>query len=802
MDFLANLLGPFPEPERNEFRGLFEGCPDVTWGLVSDFHDSLLECQRGKWVPFDGLHADGNDLLYVQLEVYPRQLQRLDWIGLIDFDAHGKSFVQTEKSVMWKIPQFRVGSPVNFAHLFSGAFSGWSRAVDFLESLDAFQVGKTIAVDHDPQVMKHWSAQVSTIPCSGFVPLQGNDALKIPVLAPVNQKSWLNLCQEDNVVTTMSPPCQSWSPGGLQNGLLSDNGKAFLHGVEMVKLLQPPIVTVECSESTPRHEHFNVIKALFKVSGYRHGWSSISDIAALTGMTRKRWLAIWFRNDVMQHFNLGGFKLLNAESINWSDEGFSFPIPDYVHSQLLLSSELRSVYGCARFLPPGFKKGLPPNPTTEQILEARVLSSQDVMPTLVASYTAQHNIAEHHLLAKGLFASLKDGPDGVSFHDPFRFVSLLGATLHSPIPVDKQVNDAFANLGNAIAVPHACITILAALNMCKFCELDIASTTQLAWQSRVSSSNSILVNGAKFYWIVPTDRFADCFHCLQLSHAGDDVQFVFDKGSIGFSADANLQHVRERLGLQMYDVRFVCQNQDILDLRCISDFIGQGILICANRPLLFGRFNRVLHENDPSVDQPVLDIHGVAQEAQVHDSFGSANFQEWCFVVDGTAIVGCTVPSEQNVIAHGLQLVQDGERVLIHAHDSAADVVGFPCRIIQCPTSISEVIVLRVANGIVSTLSVPRSISKHDLALELAVTDFQINGHTPQNDMCELNDGDVCSALQLQVERIGNEFSLRVQCAIANGVSLASDECVFIMQCLSKVSNAIAARPCPGKGVA
>ena len=87
--------------------------------------------------------------------------------------------------------------------------------------------------------------------------------------------------------------------------------------------------------------------------------------------------------------------------------------------QLKLGSSLCAIYGDLRLLPTNKRSGLGLSPTPESVLDARCLNKGEIMPTVVASYSRQHEIASDHVAERGIFAFLIKNAVGFSFIDPF-----------------------------------------------------------------------------------------------------------------------------------------------------------------------------------------------------------------------------------------------------------------------------------------------------------------------------------------------------------------------------------------------
>ena len=337
---------------------------------------------------------------------------------------------------MWVVPEFISDWQPSYCHIFSGAFEGWSRAVEWMRYQFGIGYIQSISIDHDEDVMKIWSIRNNAgceRPPFKIGALDGNPITGI--LANVREHSWINKCLcLTNLWFTISPPCISWSLGGRSDGLQHDAGMSFIFAIDKIKKVRPVGITGECADVTPKHPHCKIVKALMTYAGYKLVWDSVEPLHLLSPMTRYRWLFVWVRNDVLCT-NIPKSILLKEQPVtSWNDEMYRFFIPDQISHQMKLGRRLLEIYGDASLLPPVKRNSLQKNPTQGDILRARCPDPNQPLPTLCASYTSQHLLSESHLSAKGIFAFLGLTAGEYHFFDPFRFCAFFG------LP-DSQFND-------------------------------------------------------------------------------------------------------------------------------------------------------------------------------------------------------------------------------------------------------------------------------------------------------------------------------------------------------------------------
>ena len=333
-------------------------------------------------------------------------------------------------------------------------------------------------------------------------------------------------------MATMSPPCQPWSTGGRHQGLSCANGWAFIDGLLFGFKLQVNMMAVECADNIVNHEHFAILTQIAKQLGYRLVWAQVTPLNHLAPQMRTRWLATCVRFDLDAKYYDGRITPHVIPRTRWTDQDFSFQVPRIWEEQLLLSDSEKEFYGDVNFLPPS-KRGLfggggPVSQT--QVLYARIPKEEEPLPTLCASYTAQHELDSSHLEAKGAFAFLCMQPKGFSFFDPALCVSLLGAT--EDCTLSAKIREAFHGLGNAIATPHALLPVMIGLLSVSQDPIDIHDMLQKCWHDRLTASNAIVCHTGNWVRIVHVSSIAKFLsskdqanrneHCIATAHIGND----------------------------------------------------------------------------------------------------------------------------------------------------------------------------------------------------------------------------------------------------------------------------------------
>ena len=213
------------------------------------------------------------------------------------------------------------------------------------------------SVDWSDEVMKTWSYN------------HQQEALRAPVPVDYNPVSTYNGIQADvsdvtllratahksNLVMTLSPPCPSWSRGGKQSGLATDEGFCFLDAVEHLCRVRPILAIFECSDGLESHPHWRVISAAMQLAGFLRIWSQDVALHQITGNHRTRWLAVWCRRDVDAQKIGERIQVSSHHRVAWDDPMHRFDLPFSLVENLRLTDDQLNVYGDRNFLPPGKK---------------------------------------------------------------------------------------------------------------------------------------------------------------------------------------------------------------------------------------------------------------------------------------------------------------------------------------------------------------------------------------------------------------------------------------------------------------
>ena len=395
---------------------------------------------------------------------------------------------------MWPLAQHHIGRPCSFVHLCSGAFNGWTQAERGLSILNFMPTPRmTLAVDWDPVVCKAVSATQGSViinPEEPVIPNVGNMVICMDVANPF----WVGLINScDNIVCTLSFPCPPFSKGGRKSGLEAEEGRVVLQALSSIRLLQPVCICIENVDSFGEHPHASMVWRFCKWAGYELVWKQTHHLNKISHCYRSRFLAVLMRHDLDTSKVRCVFNPVCRTIVSWDHPKHCFDLPVIVEDDLKISQELMQCYANPAFLPVA-KQKMVRDHTPRGVLMARVPSSVLPLATLVSNYSMQHLLPIKHLLNNnaGIFAELRMLENGnFAFFDPPRWLALLGNISACILP--PCIQSSFAIIGNAIAVPHAVLTLCVAINQLNLYNIGLPVEEIVAkiWEFRLDASNSV-----------------------------------------------------------------------------------------------------------------------------------------------------------------------------------------------------------------------------------------------------------------------------------------------------------------------
>ena len=408
---------------------------------------------------------------------------------------------------IWNISSFDRCLAWNVTHLFAGAYEGWLRAMWWLQqAIVGVCFATHTSVDWSLEAMKTWEFNHGCTAHAGPVPVSFNPTTKINgITVDISEPTLLRAsANKSNLLMTLSPPCPSWSKGGKNSGLATDEGFCFLDAIEHISRVRPVIAIFECSDGIEAHPHWRILSAALQLAGYHKMWSQDLAIHQLTSNYRTRWLAVWVRNDIPFSKCQEHFTCTADRRLSWNYAKHQHPLPSSLEEGLVLQAPQLRVYGDYHLLPPA-KRGRGDDLTESQVLSQRLVQHGEFLPTLCASYTAQHLLQRDHIESKGLFANLVQKDGKFCFIDPFVFVTLFGTT--DSIALPTELRTAFHQLGNAISQIHALFGVLVGIEGVTKEPFQKQALALQCWDDRLTADSAIVRVCDNMYALQPLADF-------------------------------------------------------------------------------------------------------------------------------------------------------------------------------------------------------------------------------------------------------------------------------------------------------
>lgn len=106
------------------------------YGEIDSFDGDQVSFRMGHFVPFSGIVIPQDQAVWkTKLPTNIRWMTCGMKFGFKEamVDRPGRLVDLEKATATWVIPEFKADCPFEFYHLFSGAFCGWSKAVDWLD---------------------------------------------------------------------------------------------------------------------------------------------------------------------------------------------------------------------------------------------------------------------------------------------------------------------------------------------------------------------------------------------------------------------------------------------------------------------------------------------------------------------------------------------------------------------------------------------------------------------------------------------------------------------------------------------
>lgn len=356
----------------------------------------------------------------------------------------------------------------SMVELFAGGLAGWKQAVIAMnnqgmrwESTHAVELVQDIAEAYCASYHIDHVFSASHEACQGpYMSLDGDSSLSTMFVGDVKDFTWIKCTPwQRRLLVAISSPCPPWSRASDRDGLHDLDGRLIIHAISALRFLTPEVVTMENVDTFRQHKHFKCVMDTMKWAGYRMAWESLSDLRRLAPIARRRWLAIFVRNESPIQKQLS-FDFVTMSHVNLESFQVSIELPPEHEQDLTLDRPTLAIYSDVRFATQAMRcKHFRENGSlsSSDLLQQRVKTGRTVLSTVVALYGSQHKLPERTIKEKGIFAELTKGSFGVRFWSPFEIA--IGHGLFASVKLPP--NNALSHLivGNSIAPPHALLTL-------------------------------------------------------------------------------------------------------------------------------------------------------------------------------------------------------------------------------------------------------------------------------------------------------------------------------------------------------
>eukprot|EP00438_Fugacium_kawagutii_P033816 Skav235825 [mRNA] locus=scaffold1931:61956:66332:- [translate_table: standard] len=391
------------------------------------------------------------------------------------------------------------------AELFCGGFGGWSFAMRTSQKLLDQPYTCQVAVDCDSCAVQMYSANHQAIVVGSqddprcFDSDADHTKAFVSHIQDAQWFHWVALSEID--VYLCSPPCPAWSLGSDMASFMRSDGQQTLQLAKVCRLTQPKVVLIENVNGFRSHPHFRLTVGVFKWAGYLLRDTFESDLGDVAPTSRKRWIGTFVRKDIEVYPAVHEwFKAYEHDLDNF---GFALlDQPSQLLSECILDEELLNIYGDRRFMPTNWSITQNANSDVIDMCSNRCVKTNGKFGVFMAMYGRQHSLPEEKLQKKKLFAELMPAGQGqLRFITPIEQVlALMVDTCRIP----KDLNVAYARIGNAIAPPqalyamHMIETILG--HECSFTPMDMVVDLV---QSSLRPEHVRIEEDDKFWVILP-----------------------------------------------------------------------------------------------------------------------------------------------------------------------------------------------------------------------------------------------------------------------------------------------------------
>eukprot|EP00438_Fugacium_kawagutii_P033968 Skav229533 [mRNA] locus=scaffold451:267843:272915:+ [translate_table: standard] len=418
---------------------------------------------------------------------------------------------QEVSQVYPKVSPAKASEDWSLVELFSGAFAGWKQASKTMtklgvpwKSTHAVEIQEDIAKLYCKtfdvtQVFSEGDARLNDLFPFSFASTLGDTMF----IGDVRNPDWIKLVPWGNrIIAAVSAPCPPWSRSSEKDGLHHADGRLTIATAIAMKFLQPLALVIENVDTMRDHRHFKSVRDTLLWAGYRMIWECASDLRKVAPIARKRWLAVFIRNQgQINDVRVSDF--LELPQPNLESHKILMQLPWEHEKDLTLTGDLMDIYSDVRFATRSMRTKFfreQGRMTSQDVMNMRIRHGRAVLSTFLARYSSQHELSEQKLRNDGLFAELINGKMGVRFFSPFEIASAHGLTHDLYLP--KNIHTAHLVVGNGIATQHAILAMTHARN---YVDTQMRNNPQEmvlhAMRDRLHSENTCFLEDELGWWL-------------------------------------------------------------------------------------------------------------------------------------------------------------------------------------------------------------------------------------------------------------------------------------------------------------
>lgn len=375
--------------------------------------------------------------------------------------------------------------------LFAGGFSGWAHALRRLCDM-GYKIDHRMAVDFDPECreayMKSHGFQACCMP-DAYVWDDDELPEHLFVQGDVKHGSWYHLLGTYAVdMLLMSPPCPPWSLATTAVGLMKEEGRLTLDAIGLCNLVKPKVILFENVAAMKNHDHWNLIRDMFKWSGYSLRFAQAVNLCEIAPQNRDRLIivATLDGSDLNPHL-CTSWPAVVRPTLQSFDCVMQLEEPWI--SQSKIEGEILQVYLDPNLIPRSMNRRTGDQKRTRLDVEQyRLRFPESTFGCVMANYGFAHLLPLRNLWNQGLFGTLLVTPEALRFLSTPEIVILMGALCPMWLPDDHRA--AIRMLGNGIATPHALLGIANGLAFLReMSQVDVQELIVDALKKRFTATN-------------------------------------------------------------------------------------------------------------------------------------------------------------------------------------------------------------------------------------------------------------------------------------------------------------------------